>query len=153
MNKINELLKELDDKIPKQEILNEKISKSNVGWHIEHTLLTINLIINELKKSNSNDYKWSFKLSRIIVFLTNKIPRGKGKSPRAVVPKAYDQNSLIKHLHLTYLNVESLNSISADKYFNHPYFGNLNLGKTIKFLEIHTKHHLEIINDIVNNKA
>jgi hypothetical protein len=39
--------------------------------------------------------------------------------------------------------------MSSDKYFDHPYFGNLRLNKTIKFLEIHTKHHLEIINDII----
>jgi hypothetical protein len=39
--------------------------------------------------------------------------------------------------------------MSSDKYFEHPYFGKLRLNKTIKFLEIHTNHHLEIINDIL----
>ena len=30
--------------------------------------------------------------------------------------------------------------------------GDLTLNQTINFLEIHTKHHLEIIEDIISNK-
>jgi len=51
MNKSNGQLNELETKISKQDILSQDISKSNVGWHIEHTLLTINNVIEEVKKS------------------------------------------------------------------------------------------------------
>ena len=151
MNKLPEYLNELETKISKQENYNITISKSNVGWHIEHILLTINLIIEEVQKSNPENYKWSFKLSRILVFSMNKIPRGRAKSPKVVAPKIYDEQTLIEHLKIAKFRVQELKNISSDKYFNHPFFGNLKLDKTIKFLEIHTNHHLEIINDIIKN--
>ena len=34
-------------------------------------------------------------------------------------------------------------------YFRHLIFGNLNKKRTIRFLQIHTAHHLKIIQDIL----
>ncbi len=153
MNKLGEQLKELETKISKQEVFSAHVSKSNVGWHIEHTLLTINMIIEAVKKSNPLNYKWSFKLPRLLVFAMNKIPRGRAKSPEVVVPKTYDEKTLKEHLTIARLKIQNLEKISPDNYFNHPFLGNLKLEKAIKFLEIHTNHHLEIINDILNGKT
>ena len=149
MHKLLKYVKELESKIPNQEDYNADISKSNVGWHIEHILLTIKMIIEAVEKSNPANYTWSFKLSRIVVFTMNKIPRGRAKAPKVVVPKTYDEQTLLEHLKIVTLKIQGLENMSSDKYFDHPYFGNLRLNKTIKFLEIHTKHHLEIINDIM----
>jgi hypothetical protein len=148
MHKLLKQIKELESKIPNQEDYNPEISKSNVGWHIEHILLTNKMILEAVEKSNPADYTWSFKLSRIVVFTMNKIPRGRAKAPKVVVPKTYDEQTLLEHLKIVTLKIQGLENMSSDKYFDHPYFGNLRLNKTIKFLEIHTKHHLEIINDI-----
>jgi len=149
MHKLLNYVKELESKIPNQEDYNPEISKSNVGWHIEHILLTNKMIMEAVEKSNPANYSWSFKLSRIVVFTMNKIPRGKAKAPKVVVPKTYDEQTLLEHLKIVTLKIQGLENMSSDKYFDHPYFGNLRLNKTIKFLEIHTKHHLEIINDIM----
>ena len=149
MHKLLKYVKELESKIPNQEDYNPEISKSNVGWHIEHILLTNKMIIEAVEKSNPADYTWSFKLSRIVVFTMNKIPRGRAKAPKVVVPKTYDEQTLLEHLKIVTLKIQGLENMSPDKYFEHPYFGNLRLNKTIKFLDIHTKHHLEIINDIM----
>jgi hypothetical protein len=149
MHKLLNQIKELESKIPNQEDYNPEISKSNVGWHIEHILLTNKMILEAVEKSNPADYTWSFKLPRIVVFTMNKIPRGRAKAPKVVVPKTYDEQTLLEHLKIVTLKIQGLENISSDKYFDHPYFGNLRLNKTIKFLEIHTNHHLEIINDII----
>jgi hypothetical protein len=149
MHKLLKQIKELESKIPNQENYNPEISKSNVGWHIEHILLTNKMILEAVEKSNPADYTWSFKLPRIVVFTMNKIPRGRAKAPKVVVPKTYDEQTLLEHLKIVTLKIQGLENMSSDKYFDHPYFGNLRLNKTIKFLEIHTKHHLEIINDII----
>ena len=79
----------------------------------------------------------------------NKLPRGRVKAVQAVIPEDYNEKSLREHLKATKLKVEELKTIDSNKYFNHPVFGNLKLTKTIKFLDIHTKHHLDIINDIL----
>ena len=149
MHKLLKQIKELESKIPNQEDYNLEISKSNVGWHIEHILLTNKMILEAVEKSNPADYTWSFKLSRIVVFTMNKIPRGRAKAPKVVVPKTYDEQTLLEHLKIVTAKIQGLENMSSDKYFDHPYFGNLRLNKTIKFLEIHTNHHLEIINDII----
>jgi len=149
MHKLLKQIKELESIIPNQEDYNPEISKSNVGWHIEHILLTNKMIIEAVEKSNPANYIWSFKLSRILVFTINKIPRGRAKAPKVVAPKTYDEQTLLEHLKIVTLKIQGLENMSSDKYFDHPYFGNLRLNKTIKFLEIHTKHHLEIINDII----
>jgi len=149
MHNLLKQIKELESKIPNQENYNPEISKSNVGWHIEHILLTNKMILEAVEKSNPADYTWSFKLSRIVVFTMNKIPRGRAKAPKVVVPKTYDEQTLLEHLKIVTAKIQGLENMSSDKYFDHPYFGNLRLNKTIKFLEIHTNHHLEIINDIM----
>jgi len=153
MNKINNLLNQLEAKISNGENLNPAISKGSVAWHIEHSLLTINLIINALIQSNPKNFKWKFSFIRMVVLLMKKIPRGKVKSPKVVLPQENISNeSLVRHLLLTKDSIMNLESLSKDKYFTHPYFGDLKLNQTIRFLEIHTQHHLEIIEDIISNK-
>jgi len=153
MNKINNLLNQLEAKISNGENLNPAISKGSVAWHTEHSLLTINLIINALIQSNPKNFKWKFSFIRMVVLLTKKIPRGKAKSPKVVLPQENISNeSLVRHLLLTKDSIMNLESLSKDKYFTHPYFGDLKLNQTIRFLEIHTQHHLEIIEDIISNK-
>lgn len=152
MNNLAALIRELEERIPYHDTLNDKVSSSHVGWHIEHALLTINKIIADCKKSNPKDYKWRFKLPRILVFTWNKIPRGRAKSPQVVIPKEYDINTLKEHVQLTKMNLQDLPNISSDQYFNHPFFGDLKKAQTIQFLKIHTNHHLEIITDIITNR-
>jgi hypothetical protein len=149
MKKLQKYLAELETKIPNLEDYNHTVSKSNVGWHIEHSLLTIERIIEAVQKSNPDNYKWSFKLSRILIFTMNKMPRGRAKAPKVVVPNTYDKQTLLEHLKTVTLKIQELENISPDKYFDHPFFGNLKLKKAVKMIEIHTNHHLEIINDIL----
>ena len=154
MHKLNYLINELESLIPKYECLDIRISKSPVGWHMEHTLLTLSLIIEQLKRSDPITYKWQFNFTRILVFTINKIPRGRAKAPKVVQPKTDFNESTIKiHLDSVSKKIEELNLLKQDNYFEHPYFGNLNLKPTIKFLELHTKHHLSIIRDIIRSKS
>ena len=153
MEKLKELIQDLESKIQNQEILDPTISKSSVGWHIEHTLLTMNLVIEALQKSNPENYKRTFNFYRILVFTLNKIPRGRARAPKIVQPKVdFNTETLKIHLEKGKTKLAELNTISGKNYFEHPYFGHLTLKPTIKFLEIHTYHHLKIINDIIKSK-
>ena len=153
MRKLDLLLIELQNNIAKQEIFNPEISASNVGWHIEHILLTIMRITGAMESSVPGNYKWCFKLPKVIVFTMNKIPRGRGKAPKVVVPNNYDEESLKKHMQECKLKVEQLYTLPSQHFFNHPYFGDLKLKQCIRFLEIHTKHHSKIVDDIIKSKS
>lgn len=153
MNKLSTCLNELESKISNSESLNLVISKSPVGWHIEHSLLTINVIIERLKNSNPDAYRWKFNFPKMLVFTINKIPRGRAQSPAPVQPKNnFTIETLKNHLDSTKRKLAELQILKPINYIEHPVFGKLKLKHTIKFLEIHTKHHIDIINDILKTK-
>lgn len=150
MKNLETLLDQFESRIPLFAKENSEISKSNVGWHIEHSLLTIIGVTKVVLRSNPKEYKWKFKLSRILIFTLGKIPRGKAKAPEVVVPKNdITETLLLSNIELTRKLILELKSISNDHYFEHPYLGKLKKKNTIHFLEIHTNHHLKIIEDII----
>ncbi|MBP6624789.1 MAG: hypothetical protein KA198_06435 [Chitinophagaceae bacterium] len=151
MNKLESLLAELEKAIPHAMKSKNEVSSSNVGWHIEHSLLTLDKITESLANSNPSEYSKKFSLVRLIVFTLKKIPRGKAKSPASVQPSIqYSAESLMKHIMQTRENIKVLQTISKDRFFDHPVFNHLQLEQTVKFLEIHSKHHLDIIQDIIH---
>lgn len=150
--KLEKLLNQFELRIPLFAKENSEISKANVGWHIEHSLLTIMGVTKVVLRSNPINYKWRFKLSRLLIFTFGKITRGKAKAPEVVVPKnEISESQLLLNLELTKKLILELKSISNDHYFEHPYLGKLKKKNAIRFLEIHTKHHLKIIEDIVKS--
>ncbi len=149
MQKINKQIDELISLVQHFEKMNTTISASNVGWHIEHLCLTMNGISYTVKNSDPQKYHWKFNFFRLIIMNTKKIPRGKAKAPEVVRPKNdYTPESLLEHLNNVKENLKKLNGIHKNSFFPHPYFGEINLLKTIKFLVIHNQHHLKIIKDI-----
>lgn len=150
-NNLDSLLHKLESQISNHENFNLQVSQSTVGWQIEHSLLTINGIVNAIQQSNPKDYKWKFSFIKMVVLTTKKIPRGKAKAPKIVVPKTeINKDDLQLHVNTTRETIKGLETVSEDHFFPHPYFGNLKKKDTIRFLEIHTKHHLDIICDIVS---
>ncbi len=152
IRQLQHLVDELGQKALLYDQTNTQVSASSIGWHIEHTLLTINLIINALKASDPKDYQWQFSTFRLGVFLTGKIGRGRGKAPQSVQPRVTpDAETINKQLSLANQRLPELQSCSDNQFFTHPYFGKLNVQQTARFLIIHTRHHLAIINDIARS--
>ncbi len=152
MKKLIELVNELETYILQSDKVAPSISQSSIGWQIEHCLLTINLVTKALQQSNPTLYKSKFSLAKLIFFTTKTIPRGKAKAPKIVQPQQFTQQSLLANIATVNTSINILHSLPHNHFFAHPYFGNLQLHQAIKFLEIHTQHHLKIIKDI-NKKA
>ena len=152
MKNLETLLNQLESRITLFAKENHAISKSNVGWHMEHSLLDINGITKALLKSDPKDYQWKFHFIKILVLKRGKIPRGKVKAPEVVVPnKTIEEATLLTHITQTRNSLLELESISNNHYFEHPFLGKLKKKDTIRFLEIHTNHHLKIIEDIIKS--
>ena len=150
MNPLLPLLLQLESHISNFEKTNPKVSNSTVGWQIDHCLLVINGIIGQIEISDPLKYqpKWTF--PKFMVFTTGKIPRGKAQAPKVVIPtQVATQEELLPKLAAAKNNVLKLDSFSENQFFNHPFFKDLNVKQTKKFLTIHTKHHLKIIEDIL----
>lgn len=130
---------------------NSKVSEKAVDWHLDHSLKVIISITNALITSHPSDYKRSFNFSRLFVFTTNMIPRGKGKAPQSVIAtEAITKDDLIQQLKAARLGMNEILKLSKNHNFKHPMFGYLNLVQAKKFIKIHTNHHLKIIRDIIN---
>jgi hypothetical protein len=154
MEKLVEFICELESQIHEYDLVNPNISKGSVGWHIEHSLLTLNLIIEAMNKSNPDNYKWTFDKRRSFVTLLGKIPRGKVKAPTVVLPTVdFNPDTLQQHISFSKEKIKSLEKLKPNNYFKHPFLGDFNLKPAKKFLEIHTKHHLNIIKDIIGSKV
>jgi len=150
MNPLLSLLHQMESYISNSDKCNSKVSNSTVGWQIDHSLLVINGIVEQLEISNPNEFlpKWNF--PKFMVFTMGKIPRGKAKAPKVVIPtQVATQEELKDKLVTAKKNILKLNTFSENQFFNHPYFKDLNVKQTEKFLTIHTKHHLKIIEDIL----
>ena len=86
MNSLLPLLQQLESHISNFEKTNPNVSNSTIGWQIDHCLLVINGIIGQLEISDPSKFqpKWTF--PKFMVFTTGKIPSGKAKAPKVVIP-------------------------------------------------------------------
>ncbi|MEK8179616.1 DinB family protein [Flavobacterium buctense] len=151
MKQLQDILNQIENHIPHHEKSNEQVSQSTIGWQLDHSLIVINSVVSQMKSSNPENYKWKFKWIRTFIQITNKIPRGKVRVPKSVKPvDVATVEELKSKLQQARNGIAELENLHPNNYFTHPFFGDLNLKRTIWFLKLHTNHHLKIVNDIIN---
>ena len=145
------LVNQLESNISQFETTNNSVSGGSVGWHIEHSLKTIDQVITACKNSNPLNYQWQFNFKRFLIMsIAKKIPRGKARAPKIVRPEGeINQKTLTVSFSKVKENMKNWESLDKNTHFPHPFFGILNKKETENFLVLHTKHHLMIINDIL----
>jgi len=126
------------------------VSVVNIGWHIEHSLLVVTKIIGSLCDSNPSNYRPRFNLVRTLIFFRDRFPRGRGKAPDEVKPKGGHPIDFDRLFSKAEIAVGRLATAHPNQYFEHPLFGSLNRKNTYILLDIHTRHHLNIIRDILS---
>jgi hypothetical protein len=149
MKKIVKQLAELSAYIPQSEKQNLAVSNANIGWQIDHSLRVINQVIFSLLNSNSAEYKRTFNWRKSLILFTKKIPRGKVRAPKGILPtEEITERSLILSIEQANKNIGLLGNCEPNHFFIHPFFGQVNVSDTTTFIEVHTEHHLKIIRDI-----
>ncbi|MEL7530786.1 MAG: DUF1569 domain-containing protein [Bacteroidota bacterium] len=145
----NKLL-EWESHIPAKDTSDTTVSKVSVAWHLDHGLKVINRIYAALQKSEPSQYKKSYSFTRYAVYLAGAMPRGVGKAPKMVLPpEQILSEDILQQLTEARGNIDKLKQLPSRAHFKHPVFGVLNRDQSIRFLEIHTEHHLKIIRDIL----
>ena len=130
--------------------INLNVSKTSVGWHIDHSLKVINKVCETLIISNPKEFQQGFNLKRRIIFALGFFPRGKARSPKRVLPPEVILISDLKsQLEEAKSNLKNIQELEEDCFFTHPIFKKLNKKQTLKFMGLHTNHHLKIIKDII----
>lgn len=144
------MITRLENALPKAATINPKVSKRGVDWHLEHSLKIINSICDTLVASDPKAFKPKFSIIKTLILWTGKMPRGKAPSPKPFNNKEeIDREQLPIYLKKAKEALVSIENLPAKSHFPHPMFGHLNLKEGKKFIEIHTNHHLAIIDDIL----
>lgn len=151
-NCLSDPLDNIESLIPEKDVKNESVSKADVAWHLDHVLKTVNEVTKSLENSNPKDFKSGFNIPRIMSLTFGFIPRGREQSPSVVrPPEKILTKDIISQLEEARKNIDVLNKLNKKAHFKHPVFGTIDKPTSIRFIEVHTKHHLRIINDILSN--
>ncbi len=150
INKLAIQLREMQDLSERWEEKNLAISAESVGWHLLHNLYIINGVVAQLAASNPSEYVPKHTFFKYYLFVFKKIPRGKIRAPKVVVPQNISKEKLDLELDKASLSVLNLLNQSPKQYFTHPFLGDLRTKMTARFLWIHTEHHLKIVREILN---
>jgi hypothetical protein len=148
--KLLKAIDELESYINKENLSKVEISNSTIGWQIVHALKVIYGVTRTIAKSDPKEYKWKFNLTRTAILTTGKIPRGKAKAPKAVRPLEEDMTAeaFTNLFQKARKSIDDTLNSEPKAHFEHPYFGLLKRDTALRFLEVHTEHHLKIIRDI-----
>jgi len=150
LNGLVSLVKQLEAHLAHKDKRKEVVSKSDVAWQIDHSLKVINKVSKSLIDSNPKSYKSIFNKWRFLLFNLNYIPRGRARAPKVVKPpEIISKEGLSSQIYLAYKNIEEIKLVEENAHFKHMIFGVLNKKRTIRFLHLHTNHHLKIIRDII----
>ncbi|MEW4923188.1 DUF1569 domain-containing protein [Algibacter sp. 2305UL17-15] len=147
---LHHLLSEIEQHIPFKDTTNTIVSQVTVGWQLDHALKVTNAVCRVLIKTNPNKYKKEFNFTRMLLFPLCYIPRGKAKAPKIVLPPDFiSTEDLFQQLKTARAQIENVKPLPKTSHFIHHIFGMLSKEQTLRFLEIHTKHHLKIVRDIL----
>ena len=152
IDKINRILEQIEKRLPEIDHSNPKVSKASVGWHLEHSLLIINSSLKGLTTTDPSAYKPVFSTKKWLFLILEYVPKGKIQAPKPFIPvEIPTQESIVKLISKAREQLSQIPQLSKNAYIPHPFLGHLNKAKTLKFLKIHTNHHLKIVNDILKN--
>ncbi len=130
----------------------ERVSRWSIGQQVDHVLKVLEAGKRLLDDSTA-PLPRGMNLLGHLTLATGWIPRGVGKSPKSVLPAEQAPADLAErasHLRKIYCERTLPEALLADPkpVFPHPYFGGLTALQGLRFLGIHTHHHLKIVADI-----
>lgn len=136
--------------IPRADVLVPDVSKWSVGMHVQHCCLATIAVCDSLVASEPPVPRSSFSLVTSAIFLTGRIPRGRGKSPEQAIPRDEIWTNELEGLLLdAERRLAAARQASRDQWFRHFAFGVLDRDRTLKFIGIHNRHHARIVQDIL----
>lgn len=136
--------------VPSAEVLAPDVSQWSVGMHIQHCCLAMTVVCRSLVASAPPPPRARFNLVTSLVFLTGRVPRGRGKSPEPAIPREEVQvDELGPMLDESERWLEQARQASPDQWYRHFAFGVLDRDRTLKFIGIHNRHHARIVQDIL----
>lgn len=143
-------IEEMESYLPYRDLANLEVSQASIAWQLDHSLKAIINLTEALQNSDPNDYNRNFNLSRTFVFTAGDFPRGVAQAPASVTPpEVILVETLIDQFATAKLKAGILQDLPENASYDHAQFGLLNRNEVARLIEVHTHHHLKIIEDIL----
>lgn len=143
-------MEELRGYVPDAATLAPDVSKWSVGMHLHHVSLAMVGVCRSLVASEPPPPKSGFNPLTTVIFISGRIPRGRGKSPEEAIPRqGIGSDELGSMLDECERWLEEAGQASPDQWYRHFAFGVLDRDRTLRFLRIHNRHHARIIQDVL----
>ena len=138
---------------PEEKLMGPRAGVS--GWspyeHVDHSAKVVSAILTGLLQPDLPQIA-PVSLLGHAVLITGYIPRGKAKAPSRVRPVL----GSVAELHATLDALDQLIGRIADPAWTrpmgavipHPYFGGMTATQSLRFVGIHTNHHLKIVREM-----
>lgn len=150
MKNITNQLQKIESLLPKIDVTNDKVSKASVGWHLEHLLLILNSSLKGLTMTDPKDYKPKFSVKKFVFLNFGLIPRGKIRAPKQFFPlETPTTESILKLINLAKERLAATTDLPEKSFITHPFLGDFDKKTTLRFLWLHSNHHLKIVDDIL----
>ncbi len=147
-------LAELRQSVDHADVSVARVSHWSAGMQVHHCCLAMIGICQSLIDSKPPPPRARWSLITSIVFLSGRIPRGRGRAPEGALPNQnISKQELLSMLERSGRLLTEASQLDADKWFKHFAFGILDRDKSLKLLHIHNRHHLKIIAEIVAAKS
>ncbi|MEL6537316.1 MAG: DUF1569 domain-containing protein [Bacteroidota bacterium] len=149
-DRLARLLDEVEYHLQHRDLQASEISDADVAWHLDHLLKVYNNLHRALASSDPATYRNNVNFTRGVVFSTGVIPRGRAQAPVSVRPPENITNeAILEQLAKARQLLTEFEAIDAKANYDHAVFGLLRRNQVVKFIRIHTHHHLKIVRDIV----
>jgi hypothetical protein len=149
LRQVEALIAEGDEKLGRRA---PKVSGWSVGEQVDHILKVLDRSLGLLLTSDQALPKGINLTGRLLLAL-RRLPRGVAKSPAALrgaerpAGELREQASRIPPL-LAKVREDPARFARPTPVYPHPYFGGLDAARAVRFLAVHTDHHLRIVADI-----
>ena len=140
----------LESLVSRADERNPAISAWSVGDQIEHICMAAGGFAVVLITGRGPSFAGAHRDQKHEVLVDGVIPRGVIKVPAAGEPKTgRSADELTAMLKKTWSRVEKAASVADDRTADHPLLGPLTRDEMLRFTEVHTDHHLRIIDEIL----
>lgn len=128
------------------------VSAWSVAEQLDHAVRVCSSILGRIHQPAELVEKPLNLVGRLVI-LAGWIPRGKGKSPKSLLPLPCSREELRQSVSETRRLLDRVvaeaPAESKDRIVRHPLFGGLTARQSLQFAIIHTHHHIRIVRDIL----
>ena len=140
----------IEHHIPSFAASDPSVSAWSVGMQLHHSLLATNRIARAVVESVPGEQRPIFNLLRMLVLFVGDFPRGRGKAPKASWPSDDVTEAELRTLLESGRDaLAQAAEADAKAWWKHFAFGVMRRDTAIKFVHIHNRHHLKIVDDIL----